>query len=61
MTTAVTFSHQNDAGSRVSGVILVLGIAENLVLVVVIVSEFKALGGECRLWPGTVTLKEDFS
>ena len=39
MTTAIMFSHQNDAGSRVSNT----QYWENLVLVVVLVSESKAL------------------
>ena len=39
MTTAITFSRQNDAGSRVSNT----QYSKNLVLVVVLVSESKAL------------------
>ena len=39
MTTAITFSSQNDAGSRVSNTQYL----ENLVLAVVLVSESKAL------------------
>ena len=47
MTTAITFARQNDAGSRVSNT----QYWENLVLVVVLVSESKALKWKKREHP----------